>query len=360
MGVTNSLTCIGNCEPKDMKKVTFTPGDYGLDNSKEIPSAIHDVEAWNKVASVPWTPLPDIKIRVRIVKTRINFFSTTAQCWEKNEVALLKAKELLEGVLDGKCIDQKPTRARYSNFGPKKSILNSDNETYDITLPAWADIWRLKCVVAKILHVPAKNQIIICNWMNPESCIELNRPSTLLIELLVYFKQNSPKRNPRSLNKDSIKQVQIPSRTLDIVISIPSVVQSSEEWLSCRGSKMESTDKSSNQGNSEENLSGTLILRSGTETKEAGMLDARAEEYYVQSRSESSIPDSRSPFKSNAESFVSTILCTYNTGDAPAKLSNNTRSYISSTSKFGYSDAIVCKDEVSASFSSSEIRILQD
>jgi len=128
------------------------------------------------------------------------------------KVKVMKAKELLFQLRNGKQVnqrrkksgksEQKQTRHSICKSVQQKPLNKAqcqDNiksfpddstlETYDLILPSWSDTWRLKCTIAQLSGIPARDQFLLCNSMTAESALEHNYPAASLSDLPVHYKQ---------------------------------------------------------------------------------------------------------------------------------------------------------------------------
>jgi len=219
----DSFVCLpGDCGPSDAESDDCHSQDYDVTRDLMVPSAIHGGEAWKQAIHIPKTTLPDIEITVSLFKTDICLSGSDATIEEQ----ISKAEELLEKVRKGKHIDKRNSdeqlskrpeqysikkildKKRFSRSADrgssKSSSKDSSLEKYEFRLPPWSDTWRLKCVVAKLCCIPAKEQFLVCNNMTAQNSVQLNHPATLLTELPAYSEHIEKPKPPPLLDMPSI------------------------------------------------------------------------------------------------------------------------------------------------------------
>jgi len=267
MGALKSLNCASRCRPDSCDTNEL------VESEECIPSALRGGALWDQAAHIPETPSPELEICVTVIKTSIEL----PAAHETIEVRLAKAEKLLQWLREWNFIDQpllsKTSLGRLFERQPsrfKQRLLGSASpsggrpkrpptqqvEMCDLTLPPWANTWRLKCAVAYIFSIPAKSQYVACSGMTADSCVTLNRPESLVMELPVYPKiellpkRNSRRKTARKLVRESREFKPQPQR-LNVVISVPSQVKSSKESsvpLKKLGPSVDSSDNTSRAG----------------------------------------------------------------------------------------------------------------
>jgi len=267
MGALKSLNCASRCRPDSCDTNEL------VESEECIPSALRGGALWDQASHIPETTSPDLEICVTVIKTSIELPAPH----ETIEVRLAKAEKLLQWLREWNFIDQpllsKTSFARLFERQPsklKQRLLGSASpsggrpkrpptqhvEMCDLTLPPWANTWRLKCAVAYIFSIPAKSQWVACSGMTADSCVTLNRPESLVMELPVYPKiellpkRKSCRKTPRRLERESL-ELKPPPQRLNVVISVPSQVKSSKEALiplKKLGPSVDSSDNTSRAG----------------------------------------------------------------------------------------------------------------
>jgi len=240
-------------------KLPATNGNHSRDLM--TPSAITAGSAWDRAAKISQDTSGDMKITVSLFKTDIDLSwinkSSVSTTFKK-----VKAKQLLIELRNGNYIDQRIREKSGKLSGEKRQKVHSlrylikqkhlnkakcedrtkscsqesSLETYDMILPSWSDIWRLKCAVAQLSGIPARCQFLLCSNMTAETALEYNHPAASLSDLPVHSEQpDEPKSKlfPGTLSfnisgqKDSntndfISSSGVPqSKWLNLVISFP-------------------------------------------------------------------------------------------------------------------------------------------
>lgn len=289
MGISaGSRICFpGNCVYSDDESEIKCPSTFRCYSTDLMtPSAINAGSSWERAAKISQDISQDIKITVSLFKSDID-----VSCFNKSSVStnfkIVKAKELLLALRNGNYIDQRIRKKSGQLSGEKRQLPHSirhfikqkhpnkakseerikscsqDNslETYDLTLPSWSDIWRLKCAVAQVSGIPARGQFLVCSNMTAETALEYNHPAASLSDLPVHSEQsNKPKSKPlpgmlsfnisgqeMSNTNDFTSSSGVPqSKHLNLVISIPrlSCWQMSYE----KAPSIDCSDKSSQTG----------------------------------------------------------------------------------------------------------------
>jgi len=194
------------------------------------PSAINAGSAWDRAAKISKDLSEDIKITVSLFKTDIDL-SWLNKSSASTSFKKVKAEQLLTELRNGNYIDQRIRVKSGKLSGEKRqkqhSLRNlikqthlnlnkakreditksfsqeSSLETYDLILPSWSDIWRLKCAVAQLSGIPARCQFLLCSNMTAETALEYNHPAASLSDLPVHSEQPDepkPKLFPGTLS----------------------------------------------------------------------------------------------------------------------------------------------------------------
>jgi len=208
----NSSICLGECVHSDNESNDHCPKTLRYSTDLMTASAINGGSSWEQAAKISWNTPQDFRITVSLLKTDTDL-SWVNKSSVSTKVKVMKAKQLLFQLSDGKYIDQrrrkksgktseqkqtrnsicKSVQQKHLNKvqcqdSIKSSPEDSTLETYDLILPSWSDTWRLKCTIAQLSGIPARDQFLLCNSMTAESALEHNYPAASLSDLPVNYK----------------------------------------------------------------------------------------------------------------------------------------------------------------------------
>lgn len=263
----SSLICQpGQCMYSDTETEDNCPSTVSYGTDFITPSAIKGGSAWEQAAKISQDISQDIKITVSVHKTDIDL-SWINKSSVTTTFKIEKVKQLLLELHNLKGVDQRETRKSGESLNKvhcegrmQSCSQDSSLETYDLTLPSWSDIWRLKCAVAQLSGTPARYQFLLRGTMTAESALEHNHPAASLWDLTVQSehpkKRKSQLPGKLSFNISGQKNSStngftsssgLPQSTLlNLIICVPLLLCSSENLQ--KVPSIDCSDKSSQTG----------------------------------------------------------------------------------------------------------------